>query len=237
MSGSFKRIGAIFVKELQDVKTNVNISFMFFLPVLLALIYDKIIPDMPEGMALAFGLLFLVIMVGMYVPAMTIAEEKEKKTMEVLMLSPSTPTEVFIGKGLLTLVSIMFFSAVIFAACGGKAEHIPVILTGTVLMAIVCIFLGMFIGLLSHNQMATGAIGMPFYLLFIMIPIFGSIGNNIFADIGVVLPSSYYYKMIEMVFTQNAGIGDLLINILVLIVSIIVSFILLLITFKKKGIE
>lgn len=237
MSSSLKRIGAIFVKELQDVKTNVNISFMFFLPVLIAVVYDRIIPDMPKGMAMAFGLMFLVVMVGMYVPAMTIAEEKEKKTMEVLMLSPSTPVEVFAGKGLLTFVSIMFFSAVIFILCSGDVRHLPVILTGTVLTSIICILLGMFIGLMAHNQMATGAIGLPFYLLFIMIPIFGTLGNNFFNDIGTVLPSTYYFKMIELAYTKNFGLADMLTSIMVLVLGAVISFILVLITFRKKGIE
>ena len=72
---SLKRIGAIFIKELHDLKTNINILIMYIIPIVIAYIYDKLIPGMPEGFALAFGLLFLVVMVGMYVPSMMIAGE------------------------------------------------------------------------------------------------------------------------------------------------------------------
>jgi len=86
---SFKRIAAIAVKELHDFKTNINILIMYIIPIMIAYIYDKLIPGMPEGFALMFGLLFLVVLVGMYVPPMMIAEEKEKKTLSVLLLSPA----------------------------------------------------------------------------------------------------------------------------------------------------
>jgi len=77
MTLSFKRIGAILIKEAHDFKTNINILIMYLIPILLAYIYDNFIPGMPRGFALSFGILFLVVMVGMYVPSMMIAEEKE----------------------------------------------------------------------------------------------------------------------------------------------------------------
>ena len=67
MTLSFKRIGAILIKEAHDFKTNINILIMYLIPILLAYIYDNFIPGMPRGFS-SFGILFLVAMVGMYVP-------------------------------------------------------------------------------------------------------------------------------------------------------------------------
>ena len=51
-----------------------------------------------------------LVMVGGFVQAMLIAEEKEKHTLRVLMLSPASSVEVFLGKSLLTagLITVQF---------------------------------------------------------------------------------------------------------------------------------
>ena len=146
---------------------------------MIAYIYDKLIPSMPEGFALMFGLLFLVVLVGMYVPSMMIAEEKEKKTLGVLLLSPATPVEIFIGKGLLTFVSILAsMILLILISSGNGFAHWDVIFVGGVLTTIFCILIGIIVGLLSKNQMATGVVGTPIYMALLLIPMLGSMGSS-----------------------------------------------------------
>ena len=83
MTLSLKRIGAILIKEAHDFKTNINILIMYLIPILLAYIYDNFIPGMPRGFALSFGILFLVVMVGMYVPSMMIAEKRRRRPLSI----------------------------------------------------------------------------------------------------------------------------------------------------------
>ncbi|MCG8516034.1 MAG: ABC transporter permease, partial [Halanaerobiales bacterium] len=183
------RVKAVMIKERQDIGKNSNILVMYFLPILMTLIWSRIIPNMPQGFALGFGLLLLVVMVGMYVPSMMIAEEKEKNTIEVLLLSPATPAEVFIGKGALTII-LMFFTSIILIIIGGvEIRLLPVILVGTILTSIFSVFLGMVVGILSPNQMATGVIGMPIYLLLLLIPQLSVMGVEIINQIGKFLPT------------------------------------------------
>jgi ABC-2 type transport system permease protein len=115
--------------------------------------------------------------VGTLVPAMLIAEEKEKKTLEVLMLSPAKPVEVFTGKGLLTLVTMLLFAVLVMLIAGTPGAAYPLILLSTILVSVTCIIIGMIVGLLAQNQMATGIIGLPVFLPFIMLP-FLSFGGN-----------------------------------------------------------
>ena len=190
MTLSFKRIGAILIKEAHDFKTNINILIMYLIPILLAYIYDNFIPGMPRGFALSFGSLFLVVMVGMYVPSMMIAEEKEKKTLEVLLLSPANSVEVFIGKGLLTFISIIVSFIILIAMFGGVGpDQMAVILVGGILTAVFCIQVGIIVGLLSKNQMATGVVGTPVYMALLLVPMLGSMGSPTLEKIAKVFPT------------------------------------------------
>lgn len=192
---------------------------------------------MPEGFALSFGLLFMVVMIGMYVPSMIIAEEKEKKTLEVLLLSPATAVEVFTGKGLITFISMVITTFILLLISGSGFEHLGVIIPATFVASIFSIFLGIVVGLLAPNQISTGLVGTPIYMLLYLFPLLGGMGVEIMEKIGVFLPTSYYYKMLELLFTENRGLGDMLPQLGVLALSAVVTFLLVLLVYKKKGFE
>lgn len=241
MTLSFKRIGAIFIKELHDFKTNINILIMYIIPIMLAYIYDKLIPGMPEGFALSFGLLFLVVMVGMYVPSMMIAEEKEKKTLGVLLLSPATPTEIFIGKGLLTFISVLISFIILLAISSGNGfAHLDVVFIGGILTTIFCILVGIIVGLLSKNQMATGVVGTPIYMALLLIPMLGSMGSSALEKIAKAFPTYYYNDMLYMALSGTESkntLLDMMPQVGILLGSVIVAFGLLVFIYRKKGLE
>ncbi|MFW6378202.1 MAG: ABC transporter permease, partial [Bacillota bacterium] len=58
---SLKRIQAILIKEVQDIKSNSNIMVMYLMPILFTYIWENFIPEMPSGFGAAFGLIFLVV--------------------------------------------------------------------------------------------------------------------------------------------------------------------------------
>lgn len=237
MSNSLKRIGAIFIKELQDIGTNLNVMFMYILPLLMLFIYKTLIPDFPAAWSTSFALVMLVGEVGTLVPAMLIAEEKEKKTLEVLMLSPAKPVEIFAGKGLLTFVSILIFSVIVMLISGIPLAAYPVIILSTILTSITCIIFGMIIGLLSQNQMATGIIGLPIFLPFIMLPFLSFSGNEIILTINRFIPTYHYNVMITRSLGNGQGIAELLPFTGALLASILITLSLLLAVYKKKGFE
>lgn len=237
MSSSMKRIGAILIKETQDIRTNANVTYMYAMPVLLTVLWDRFIPDMPQGFALAFGLMFLVVMVGMYVPSMIIAEEKEKHTLEVLMLSPATPVEVFTGKGILTLISIMVTAVILILITGTGAQYLGVIFVGMFIVSIFAILLGMIVGILAQNQMSTGIIGLPIYLVLLLAPQFSGMGSGIMDMIAKFLPTYHFLHMLRMAIDEGLGLESMLGQLGVLAASAAVSFVVLLILYRKKGIQ
>ncbi len=233
----FARITAVFLKEIQDIRKNPNILVMYALPVLLTLLWNNIMPGMPPGMALSFGLLFLVVMVGMYVPSMMIAEEKEKKTIEVLLLSPATPAEVIIGKGLLTLLSIIMVAIFLVLITGNQLQGLLTILLATVLTSIFAIFVGMIVGLLAKNQMSTGVVGMPVYLLLLIIPQVAEMAPGAVQTLAGFLPTYHYLLILDSSLTAAAGQARSLYNLSFIAFSSFIVFLLLLYIYKIKGLK
>lgn len=233
--GSLKRIQAILIKEIQDIKSNSNIMVMYFMPILFTYIWENFIPEMPAGFGAAFGLIFLVVMVGMYVPSMLIAEEKEKNTMEVLILSPARPIEIFVGKGVLTIFSIIIISLVIGLMVGMSLFNLLVIIIATTLTSTFAIFVGMIVGLISPNQMSTGVVGLPVYLLLLLIPQLAGMGVTVVDFIARFLPTYYFLNILELVLIEGIEITDLYFHLSIIGISSIIILVVLLFIYRKKG--
>ncbi len=233
--GSLKRIQAIMIKEIQDIKSNSNIMVMYLMPILFTYIWETFIPEMPAGFGAAFGLIFLVVMVGMYVPSMLIAEEKEKNTMEVLMLSPARPIEIFVGKGILTIFSIIIISFVIALMVGMSPINLLIIIIATTLTSTFAIFVGMIVGLISPNQMSTGVVGLPVYLLLLLIPQLSGMGVTVVDFIARFLPTYYFLNILELTLIEGVKISDLYFHLSIISLSSVIILGVLLYIYRKKG--
>lgn len=100
MTLSWKRIYAIFNKDLKDLSKNMYVSSVLIMPIVLAFLYS----NMGE---VTIELHYLVInmtlaSVTAFIQCAVIAEEKEKHTLRGLMLSPASLTEILTGKSLVT---------------------------------------------------------------------------------------------------------------------------------------
>ncbi|WP_440602858.1 ABC transporter permease [Bacillus sp. GB_SG_008] len=176
MTFSMKRFSAIVRKEMYDAGKNSQILIMALLPVLLAFFYSNI--DSQKEFFAGFTVAMTLTMVGSFVQAIMIAEEKEKHTLRVLMLSPANPIEVILGKSVLTIffvIAASFASLVILGTLKGNIGMLIVILlVGTLL----CIILGTIVGLLSQNMAQTSIVGMPIFLLFTLGPMLQEFVKN-----------------------------------------------------------
>jgi ABC-2 type transport system permease protein len=237
MNGSIKRIGAILLKELQEFKSNINVLFMYLLPLIIYAIFKGLLSEIPDAWTISFSLVMLVGEVCVFVPSMLIAEEKEKKTLNVLMLSPARPFEIFAGKGLITFLTVMLSAVILSFLAGAEPRHMAVILVGTALATIVCTFLGMIVGLLAQNQMATGMLGLPIMLPFIMLPYLALMGNETIIKISRLIPTYYYFKMINLGMGHEKGLGDMLPYLGALAGGVLISLGLLLLIYRKRGLE
>lgn len=233
----FRIIRAIIIKELQDIRTNSNLLVMFAMPIFFTFVWDNLMSELPQGFGAAFGLIFLVVMVGMYVPSMLIAEEKEKKTIEVLMLSPARPAEVFLGKGMLTFIAIIGISVIITLMVGVAPTTQMTVIFATGLTSLFAIFIGMMVGLIANNQMSTGVVGLPVYLLLLLVPQLAGMGPKFIDVLARILPTYYYLRILELALIEALPIIDLLPQLIIIAFSTIITFLLLIFTYTKKGLS
>jgi len=236
---NIKRVNAIFIKELQDIRTNWNQLFLYLVPILLTFIYSKILPsnEMPKGYSLSVGLLMLVIMAGISITAMMIAEEKEKRTLEVLLLSPATPREIFLGKSLVIFLSIIVSMLILMIIDNNNWNSLPIILLSTILISTFCIIFGIIVGIFSKNQMSTGIVGTPLMFLFLLPPMFSVLGVKQMDGIARIVPSYYYLDILKKVTYDASYNHDILYSFGLLVGSIAIASMILFIVVKRKGFE
>ncbi|MBJ7987982.1 ABC transporter permease, partial [Bacillus cereus] len=121
MTFSMRRFSAIFRKEVQDFKTNSQSLIMMAMPIFFAILYSR--SDNFREVGASTLITMTLVLVGGFIQAMLIAEEKEKSTLRVLMLSPASSIEVLIGKSSLTgiiTVAICFINLLILGKLEGN---------------------------------------------------------------------------------------------------------------------
>ncbi|MBN1137270.1 MAG: ABC transporter permease [Anaerolineae bacterium] len=96
-------------------------------------------------------------MTGAFVVPMLLVEEKEKRTLEALLISPARPLEVVLGKALTGLFYSLLLSGLILLLARGWTGDWPVTLVVVVLGALFAVAVGLLMGGLfrTTNQVNT----------------------------------------------------------------------------------
>lgn len=181
MSFSMKRLQAIMNKEWKDSIRNPQILLMMGMPIMFAFLFSKMGSDSSnadEMMLLSFPILLALSMTGSFVLAMMVAEEKEKHTLRVLMLSPASTVEILMGKSFLTFVLtvIAVIASVAVSEVPDVNWGVPALLI--LISLIMFIALGFIIGLMSRTVQESSIIGLPVLIIFVMGPMFAPMLNN-----------------------------------------------------------
>ncbi|KFM99499.1 ABC transporter permease [Bacillus clarus] len=235
MTFSMRRVSAIVRKEMQDAGKNSQVLMMAALPVVFALIYGQM-NGPKEGIA-SLTILTALIFIGGFVQAMVIAEEKEKHTLRVLMLSPASSLDVLLGKGFITAVlTIVASFANLFILNVFKGNMVVFVLL-IVISTLIFIMLGTIIGLFSETVAQTSLIGMPILMVLFMGPMMlPYIKNETIKTIIEFLPT---YHIGEAIVKLLNGKGFVAVNgdFINLGIWFVVAVIVCLFTYKKKQLD
>jgi ABC-2 type transport system permease protein len=109
---------------------------------------------------------------GLSIIANLLVEEKEKKTLRMLMVSPATFTDVVLGKLLVGLGYQLLLSLVIASMLKGFGGNIPVLLLFIVLGACFSLALGLLLGSVFQSTSAVGGFIGVLSLLYVAPSIF-----------------------------------------------------------------
>lgn len=173
------RIQAIFEKDLKDFMKNTMMLFTPFIPIILAIMYNRIGAGTDEEIPIMIhytliGVTFAAVTAGGLM--MLMAEEKEKGTLRGLMLSPASFLDIIIGKSaVITLLS--FASLIISLMILGIEPFLDFqIIIGILILYTFFLLLGIGIGLFVKNVGITTAYTMPIMFIFGFTPMLEMMG-------------------------------------------------------------
>lgn len=229
-----KHISAILWKQIKDTLKNKTILIQFLMfPVMTIIMENSIkIEGMPEHF---FAVMFAVMYVGM-APltsmAAIIAEEKEKNTLRVLLMSNVKPMEYLTGVGIYVWGMCMIGAFVI--ALSGKYTGLS-LLYFMLIMAVgllVSMLIGAVIGTMSKSQMMATSITVPVMMVFSFMPML-SMFNDVIKKVGKV---TYTQQINTLLF----NVQDLEVStesILVIGITALLTLVLFVLAYKKSGLE
>lgn len=234
MTFSMRRVSAIFRKEVQDFKTNSQVLLMAFLPIILSFLFSRFgVGKEMLGITTITAFLF----VAGFVQSMVIAEEKEKHTLRVLMLSPASSVEVLFGKSILTAcltLGICIVNLFILDQFSGNLLLLGFIfLCGTILFIVI----GTMIGLLAASVPQTSIIGMPILMtMYLAVQFEPMVENKVIKTMIGYLPTSHIVKALNSL-VGGAGFSSISGHVLNVGVWLIIALIACLIVYKKKQMD
>ena len=114
---TINHICAIFIKQIKDSLKNRLVLVVFFMFPILALVFKEIVSEVELDFILPSFITMNTVMVPIIFMSSIVSEEKEKKTLRMLIMSNVKAWEYLIGVGfcvfLLALISNCFFLFII----------------------------------------------------------------------------------------------------------------------------
>lgn len=223
---------AILKKQLKDTLKNKTVLIQFIMFPMLTLIMNHaiMIDEMPENF---FVNLFATMYIGM-APltsmAAIIAEEKEKNTLRVLMMSNVRPYEYLLGIGIYVWV-ICMIGAVVICTTGGYKPQVSVTFMGIMAIGILTSLLtGAAIGTWSRTQMMATSITMPVMMFFSFMPMLSLFNTNI-----AKIAKFTYSEQISLMLNQVNNLQLKAESICIIIVNMLIVTGVFAISYKKCG--
>lgn len=176
-----QNIGALFIKQGKDCAKNAPVLLLFFIYPVICLILTQAMKEQVGS-----GEMFISIFATMhavFTPIVAassfIAEEREKNTLRVLIMSNVTLKEyLFSVGGFILLANLLTGSSFIFC---GQVKNIPLFILAMAAGSLISIILGSCIGLFLKNAAAANGIAVPIGILFAFLPMLANFNKKIAA--------------------------------------------------------
>lgn len=171
--------------------------------------------------------LMVSFMVGISLMPGLLIEEKERKTLRMLMVTPASFADVIVGKLLVALGYQLVLSLVVLGIQGGFTGQIPLVLLYTLLGSCMSLALGLLLGGVFQTASTAGAVSGTLIIFYILPGIFsgpmGSIlGSNPVAQAMKVLPTYYLSDGAYNAMQSQGSFGGNLLDIGVILATTLV---------------
>lgn len=185
---------------------------------------------------MSLGVVMNIGMTGIYCTSLLLAEEKEKRTLRVLMMSSVNAVEFFIGSILPAAVSTIFINFLLMPVSGYRMTgNALLIYTGiTVLSTLISTVIGMLVGIFAKDQVSTGTLITPVLLVLMFIPMFGEL-VDVLAEI-----SKYLFTGVIMEMILNLAAGEKpfeTVSIIAMVFEFVAAVLLFTVFYRRNGYE
>ncbi len=157
-----------------------------------------------------------VILGGLFLPTASMIDEKEKKTLEALVITPASIGDVFIAKGLMGVILSLFMGVVILVLNQAFGAEPALLVLALSLGAIMAAELGLLSGALIKDVTTLFAIWKGGGIL-----LFGPAIIYMFPQIsqwiGRLFPTYYILQPIIAISQRGSGWSDIVTNIFILV--------------------
>jgi ABC-2 type transport system permease protein len=143
-------------------------------------------------------------------------EEKERKTLYMLLVTPASFVDILVGKLLVVLVFQLTMTSVVLAILGGFSGAVPLVVLYVLLGACLSLSLGLLFGSLFNSIQSAGTVAGLVSIVYIMSGIFVGplgdlLGNNPVQRIVRFIPTHY---LAEGILNASQNLGSLGSNLL-----------------------
>ena len=227
-------IKAILWKQGKDTFKNKEILVQFVMfPVLTVIMENAMeIKGMPEHF---FANLFAVMYLGMaplVSMAAILAEEKEKNTLRVLLMSDVKAIEYFLGAGIYLFGICMLGAGVIGFAGAYRGSELALFLAAMAVGNLISILAGAAIGTYSRTQMMATSLTVPVMLVLAFLPMLAMFNGRI------AKVAKYSYTGQMSLLLNSMGNGQKMSESLWIAgANLLVAVILFVTVYRRKGLE
>lgn len=201
---------AVMKKQLKDTLKNKTVFIQFIMFPVLTIIMNRAITidGMPENF---FVNLFATMYVGM-APLTSIsaiiAEEKEKNTLRVLLMSNVKPYEYLLGIGSYVFIACMLGAGVICAAGSYRLQEGLVFMLIMAIGIVTSLLMGAVIGTWSKTQMMATSVAVPVMMIFSFLPML-SMFNSTIAKVAKYIYSEQISILLNAVSTLELELDSI----------------------------
>ena len=187
------------------------------------------------------GMLLMLICAMM--TSISIVREKERGTMEVLLVSPVKPLMIIIAKAVPYLV-LAFVILIIILLMARYVLLVPLVgsLFWIVIVSTIYILLALSLGLLISNVADSQLVALLLSAMVLLMPVVMLSGMlfpiesmpSILQCISAIVPPRYYISAMRKLMIMGVGIGEVMTEVVVLVSMTVVLLSISLITFKNR---
>ena len=189
------------------------------------------------------GVIGIVLQIGtVFATAMAVVREREKGTLETLLVSPLSSWGLMLGKLVPYLCIGMTMAAILFLIMH-FLFHVPIagnvlaMMFATLVYVFALLSLGLMVATKAENQMQALQMSMTFMLPSVFFSGFVFPRETmpwIFYALGAILPTTYFISLMRAIILRGAQLFEYWPHLLILIIMSVVLFALCSLMFRKK---